>query len=170
MHQPATLTYTEKRHSKIWWHILPIEMSMYFFFEGSRPFYLTFETMLTRKFRPSRRVPSQTWRPTGNEVATRARRCDSAFDRRTSWRKLVSPWITADSLISRRIWLNNPKFFACRPCTTSKQSDAIITVKQSILGQGLDDPRGLGSLVFIMGQTGLQEYYRRSSLRTITES
>jgi hypothetical protein len=46
----------------------------------------------------------------------------------------------------------------------------VVLVKQSNLGQGLDDPRGLGSLLFITGQTGLQEYYRWSPLQTYTES
>jgi hypothetical protein len=43
-------------------------------------------------------------------------------------------------------------------------------VKREIVGQGLDDPRGLGSLLFITGQTGLQTYYRWSPIRTYTES
>jgi hypothetical protein len=43
-------------------------------------------------------------------------------------------------------------------------------VRNRIVGQGLDDPRGLGSLVFITGQTGLQQYYRWSPIRTSIES
>jgi hypothetical protein len=31
--------------------------------------------------------------------------------------------------------------------------------KTTYCGQGMEDPRGLGSLVFIMGQTGLHENY-----------
>jgi hypothetical protein len=46
----------------------------------------------------------------------------------------------------------------------------LILVKRRIVGQGLDDPQGLGSLLFIMSQTGLQTYYRWSPIRTYTES